>query len=291
MAPMNTIAILQARMGSSRLPGKVLKPILGRPMLELQIERLRRCKRIDRLVVATSVSPEDQAIADLCHRIGVDCLRGDPENVLDRFYQAAKQYDPRHVVRLTGDCPLADPALIDDLVEFYLSNGCDYASNCHEPSFPDGLDAEILSFSALEQAWREAELPSHLEHVTPFIRAHPERFKIASYRYHTDLSHLRWVVDEPEDLEFVRRVYEALYPIKPEFGTEDILALLKRRPELLKLNEGIRRNEGAKKSIVRDREFLAEKRVLQSKNSKIHGMRNMKMVDEELEQDRKNEKE
>jgi spore coat polysaccharide biosynthesis protein SpsF len=264
---MNTVAILQARMGSSRLPGKVLKPILGRPMLELQIERLRCCKRIDQLVVATSVNPEDQAITDLCLRVGVNYFLGDPEDVLDRFYQAAKQYNPEHVVRLTGDCPLADPALIDDLVEFYLSHRCDYASNCHEPSLPDGLDTEIFSFSALEQAWKEAELPSHLEHVTPFIRSHPERFKIACYRYHTDLSHLRWVVDEPEDLEFVRRVYEALYPMKPEFGTEDILDLLKRKPELVKLNEGFRRNEGAEKSIEKDKEFLARKRMLQSKNS------------------------
>jgi len=276
-------------MGSSRLPGKVLKPILGRPMLELQIERLRRCKKIDRLVVATSVNPEDRAIADRCHRVGVDFFRGDPENVLDRFYRAAKQYNPEHVLRLTGDCPLADPLLIDDLVEFYLAHGYDYASNCHEASLPDGLDAEIFSFSALEQAWKEAELPSHLEHVTPFIRAHPERFKIACYRYHTDLSHLRWVVDEPGDLEFVRRVYEALYPIKPEFGTEDILALLERRPELLKLNEGFRRNEGAEKSIEEDKEFLARKRVLESNNYKIRRMRHMKMVDEELEQNPKNE--
>lgn len=256
---MNTIAILQARMGSYRLPGKVLKPILGRPMLDLQIERVKRSKTIDQLVVATSVNPEDRAIAGLCQRVGVDCFRGDPENVLDRFYRAAKQYKPEHVVRLTGDCPLADPSLIDDLVEFYLAHGCDYASNCHEPSLPDGLDAEIFSFSALEQAWKEAELPSHLEHVTPFIRSNPERFKIACYRYHTHLSHLRWVVDEPEDLEFVRRVYEALYPIKPEFGTEDILALLERKPELLKLNEGFRRNEGAMKSIKKDKQFLKRK--------------------------------
>ena len=264
---MNTVAIIQARMGSSRLPGKVLKPILGRPMLELQIERLKRCKRIDQLVVATSVNPEDQAIADLCRRIGMDCFRGHLENVLDRFYRAAKQYTPDHVIRFTGDCPLAAPALIDKLVEYYLAQGCDYANNCEEPSLPDGLDAEIFSFSALEQAWKEAELPSHLEHVTLFIRSHPERFKNACYRYHTDLSHLRWVVDEPEDLEFVRRVYEALYPIKPEFETKDILALLERNSELVGLNVHFRRNEGAEKSIEKDKEFLARKRILQSKNS------------------------
>ena len=177
-----------------------------------------------------------------------------------RFYRAAKQYTPDHVIRFTGDCPLADPALIDELVEYYLAQGCDYANNCEEPSLPDGLDAEIFSFSALEQAWKEAELPSYLEHVTLFIRSHPERFKIACYRYHTDLSHLRWVVDEPEDLEFVRRVYEALCPIKPEFETKDILALLERNSELVGVNVHFRRNEGAEKSIEKDKEFLARKK-------------------------------
>lgn len=257
---MSIVAIIQARMSSSRLPGKVLKPILGRPMLELQIERLRRCRRIDRFIVATTDHPEDRMIANLCLKIGVECFLGDLQNVLDRFYQAAKRCDPDHVVRLTGDCPLTDSGLIDGLVDFYLTQGGDYASNCHEPSLPDGLDAEIFSFSALEQAWMEAELPSHLEHVTPFIRSHPDRFKIACYRFDTDLSHLRWVVDEPEDLEFVRRVYEALYPVKPEFGIDDILVLLERNPELVKVNEGFRRNEGAKKSIEKDKEFLKRKK-------------------------------
>jgi spore coat polysaccharide biosynthesis protein SpsF len=244
-------------MSSSRFPGKVLKPLLGRSMLEWQIERILRCKRIDQLVVATSLNLEDDAIEAMCNRLGIYCFRGDLENVLDRFYQAAKKYNPNHIVRLTGDCPLTDPVLIDELVDFYLAQKCDYASNCEEPTLPDGLDAEVFSFAALKQAWKEAVLPSHLEHVTPFIRSNRERFKTACYRHHKNLSHLRWVVDEPEDLEFVRRVYEILYPVKPKFGTEDILALLERKPELAEINKGFKRNEGAKKSIEEDKVFLS----------------------------------
>ena len=252
------LAILQARMTSSRLPGKVLRPILGRPMLERQIERILRSKRIDRLVVATSLNPEDDAIEALCRRLEVDCFRGDLQNVLDRFYQAARQYDPNHVIRLTGDCPLVDPVLVDKLVDFYLAQKCDYASNCQEPTLPDGLDAEVFSFTVLEQTWKEAELPSHLEHVTPFIRSNPERFKSCCYKYHKDLSHLRWVVDEPEDLEFIRQIYETLYPDEPEFETEDVLALLERKPELVKINRRFERNEGAKISIEEDKLFQSQ---------------------------------
>ncbi|MCG2758606.1 MAG: glycosyltransferase family protein [Desulfobacteraceae bacterium] len=256
---MNIVAILQARMGSSRLPGKVLKPILGRPMLEHHIERIKLSSKINRIVVATSIDPADQAIVDLCRQIGIESFEGELENVLDRFYQAARLYKSDHVVRLTGDCPLADPHLIDELIDFYFVQKCDYASNCYEPTLPDGLDAEVFSFAVLEQVWKEAVLPSHLEHVTPFIYMHPERFKIKSHKYHTDLSHLRWTVDEYEDLEFVRRIYEILYPVKPDFSMKDILLLLEKNPELAEINRRFKRNEGAKKSIEKDKQFLAQK--------------------------------
>jgi spore coat polysaccharide biosynthesis protein SpsF len=252
------LAILQARMTSSRLPGKVLRPILGRPMLERQIERILRSKRIDQLVVATSLDVEDVAIEALCKELGIDCFRGDLQNVLDRFYQAARQYNPKHVLRLTGDCPLADPVFIDVLVDFYLAQKCDYASNCQEPTLPDGLDAEIFSFTALEQTWKEAVLPSHLEHVTPFMRSNPERFRSSCYKYHKDLSHFRWVVDEPEDLEFIRQIYEILYPVKPDFGTEDVLALLESKPELVEINQRFKRNEGLKQSVEEDKRFMSQ---------------------------------
>jgi spore coat polysaccharide biosynthesis protein SpsF (cytidylyltransferase family) len=249
-------------MTSSRLPGKVLKPILGRPMLELQIERIMRSKKAEKLVVATSIDDNDDGIETMCNKIGISCFRGSLENVLDRFYQAASLYNPSHLVRLTGDCPLTDPILIDELIDYYLSRRCDYASNCQEPSLPDGLDAEIFSYDALKQTWQEAELPSHIEHVTPFIRSHPERFKICSYKYHKNLSHLRWVVDEKEDLEFVRKVYEKLYPSNPEFRTEEIVALLEQEPELVKINLKFKRNEGLRKSIEADAKFISQKQKI-----------------------------
>jgi spore coat polysaccharide biosynthesis protein SpsF len=254
------LAILQARMNSSRLPGKVMKPVLGRPMIERQIERLLRCKRIDQLIVATSSLPEDDVLETLCDSIRVPVFRGDLDNVLDRFYRAAVPYNPKHVVRLTADCPLTDPLLMDELIDFYLERQCDYASNCQEPTLPDGLDAEIFSFAVLKEAWREAVLPSHLEHVTAFIREHHERYRIENYKYHRDLSHLRWTVDEFEDLEFVRKVYEKLYPSNPEFNTEDIVALLDREPELLEINKHFKRNDGMQKSIVKDKLYLLKQK-------------------------------
>lgn len=251
------LAILQARITSQRLPSKVLMTILGRPMLELQIERILRCKKIDQLIVATSINQEDDPIDTLCKKMEISCFRGDLANVLDRFYQAARRYRPQHVVRLTGDCPLTDPMLIDELIEFYLARKCDYASNCQEPTLPDGLDAEIFTFETLAQTWQEAKLPSHLEHVTQFMNSQPQRFTIASYKYHQDLSRYRWVVDEPEDLEFVRKIYEKLYPSNPEFGTQDIVALLKRNKKLVEINQRFKRNEGIQQSIEKDRLFLS----------------------------------
>jgi len=251
-------------MSSTRLPGKVMKPILGRPMIERQIERLRCCKRVDQLIVATSTHPEDDVLEALCSGLGVPCFRGDLEDVLDRFYRAAKPYTPKHVVRLTGDCPLTDPRLIDELIDFYLEARCDYANNCEEPTLPDGLDAEVFSFAALTRAWQEAVLPSQREHVTSFIRSHPERFKIGIYKYQRDLSDLRWTVDEPEDLQFAAKVYEKLYPADAAFRMEDILALLEREPELMEINRRFERNSGLKKSIEKDKRFLSDKREIKT---------------------------
>jgi spore coat polysaccharide biosynthesis protein SpsF len=236
------VAIVQARMSSSRLPGKVVMPILGKPMLALQIERLRRCTRIDRLVVATSRRADDDPIVNLCGTQAQPVFRGSLDNVLDRFYQAAKTHGATHVVRLTGDCPLADPECIDDLIRFYVRTGCDYASNCRPPTLPDGLDAEIFSFKTLELAWREAVEPFEKEHVVPFIIKNPQRFRVANFRYHRDLSHLRWTVDEPEDFELIRRIYEALYPENPAFNLKDILRFLERHPELTNINQCHKRN-------------------------------------------------
>ncbi len=244
-------------MSSSRLPGKVLMPILGEPMLFRHIERLHRSREIDQFIVATSTDASDDALVQACAQRGVGCYRGSLDDVLQRFVQAAEPYAPEIVVRLTGDCPLADPAVIDEVIRFFRAGNYDYASNCMPPTFPDGLDVEVMRFSCVQEAEREAMLPSHREHVTPFLRAHPERFRIGNHASTVDRSGLRWTVDEPEDFEFVRRVYEKLYPVKPDFTTRDILDLLKREPELQTMNSAFERNEGAKNSLRADAEFIS----------------------------------
>lgn len=249
---MTTLGILQARTSSSRLPGKVLKPLLGKPMLARQIERLHRSTRMDELIVATSVHASDDAIEALCRSEGMACFRGSLDDVLDRFYQAALTRLPQHIVRLTGDCPLTDPAVVDRTIDFYADGGFDYASNALEPPFPDGLDVEVFRFSCLEVAWREVTGPAFREHVTLFIYRHPERFRTGCYRSRTNLAHLRWTVDEPQDYEFVTRVYEALYPRNPHFSMEDVLRFATEHPEACALNCGIERNEGLARSLSRD---------------------------------------
>lgn len=251
------LAILQARVSSSRLPGKVLKPLLGVPMLLRQIERLKKSRKIDRLLVATSTEPSDDPIEKLCEENGIACYRGSLNDVLDRFYQAARGFDPEHVVRLTADCPLTDAKLIDDVIGFYLDGGFDYASNAIQATYPDGLDMEVFSFSCLERAWREAALPSQREHVTPFIHQQPLLFKIGHYKNSSDLSHLRWTVDEPKDFELVTMVYEALYPKNPGFSTQEILQLLDQKPELVHWNTTHQRNEGYQKSLEADLSLTA----------------------------------
>jgi spore coat polysaccharide biosynthesis protein SpsF len=252
-------AFIQARTSSSRFPGKVLKPILGKPMLELEIERVKACRLVDRVVVVTSTCPEDQQIADLGRKIGADVFCGSLDNVLDRFYQAAIKFKPEHIVRLTGDCPLIDPEVVDRMIGIYQAQACDYGTNCMPPTYPDGLDAEIFSFKALKEAHEEAVLPSHLEHISLFFEGQPKRFKIANLACDRDLSKMRWTVDEPQDFEFVKSIYEALYALKPCFSMQDILGLLKERPELLLLNQDFMRNEGLIKSQRKDKAFLDQK--------------------------------
>jgi spore coat polysaccharide biosynthesis protein SpsF len=247
---MNVLGILQARVSSSRLPGKVLKPILGRPMLRHQLDRVRRARSLDALVVATSVDASDDPIQALCADADVTCFRGSLDDVLDRFYQTAIAYSPRLVVRLTGDCPLTDPELIDRVVAFFDADAFDIAGTAE--TYPDGLDVEVVRFAVLEHAWKHATRPSDREHVTLYVHRQPERFRVGRYPSGTDLSQMRWTVDEPEDFELVRRVYEALYPRNPAFATDDILALLAARPELLALNRGIQRNEGLARSRAAD---------------------------------------
>lgn len=258
---MKILAILQARVSSSRLPGKVLKPIMGRPMLALQIERVLQAKKIDQLIIATSTDPSDDGLETLCREINAPCYRGSLNDVLDRFYQAAQTCKPEHIVRITGDCPLIDPEVMDDVITFYLNGDYDYASNAIEPTFPDGLDIEIFRFAVLEGSWKEACLPSQREHVTPFIHHQPDRFRIGHYKNTEDLSHLRWTVDEQEDFNLINKIYEELYPVKPNFRMADILNLLQQRPEWLTINNQFDRNEGFIKSLHEDRRDETMKRL------------------------------
>ncbi len=246
------LAVLQARMSSSRLPGKVMKPLLGQPMLLRQIERIRRATTLDSLVVATSNDASDDAIEQLCAANDVTCFRGSLDDVLDRFYRAAKNSNPEYVVRLTGDCPLIDPAVIDAVVRHCIIGRFDYATNAIKPTFPDGLDVEVFTYACLEIAWQEAKLPSQREHVTPFINQQPQRFKIGNYVGPQDLSYLRWTVDEALDFELIKQIYESLYPNKPDFTTGDILALLEKKPDLKSLNLIHKRNEGYRRSLAND---------------------------------------
>ncbi len=250
------LAVLQARMSSSRFPGKVLKPLLGEPMLFRQIERIRRCASIDGLVVATSTDASDQPLVDACDAHGINVARGSLNDVLDRFLTAARPFAPEAVVRLTGDCPLADPQVIDAVVAKLRGGAFDYASNVEPATYPDGLDVEIVRMSALERAHAEARLPSEREHVTPFVRNHPELFPRTNLENPVDLSHLRWTVDEPADLAFVAAIYRALYPHNPAFGTAEILELLDRNPDLADINAGFERNEGMIKSLAEDADFI-----------------------------------
>jgi len=253
------LAILQARTSSNRLPGKVLKPILGVPMLLRQIERISDSERIDKLVVATSTDTSDDELAKVLMEAGVHVYRGSLTNVLDRFYQVASQYSADNIVRLTGDCPLIDPEIVDNVIESHLVKNADYTSNALNPTYPDGLDVEVIKFKALEKSWEEGKLPSELEHVTSYIYNNKDKFVICNVSNDQDLSTLRWTVDEKEDLEFVEKIYSELYLDNKKFRLNNILKLLRKKPELIKINSKFTRNEGFQKSQLADIEYLKGK--------------------------------
>lgn len=218
-------AILQARMSSSRLPGKVMKPLAGAPMIERQIERLRRCETLARLVVATSDEPSDDPLAAHVEGLGVEVFRGSLDDVLGRFVAAVEALGlTGDIVRLTADCPLADPAVIDAGVRLRARRQVDYVSNGRRPTFPHGLDMEVFTRDALLTAGREATDPYDREHVTPYLYR-SGGFSVAHLTQDRDESGLRWTVDTPEDYAFVARVYDALYPTKRDFTSDDVRAL------------------------------------------------------------------
>jgi spore coat polysaccharide biosynthesis protein SpsF len=252
-------AIIQARMTSTRLPGKVMKKVLGRPLLGYLIERVRWCEGIKDIILATTWNPEDDSIATFGSNKGVNVFRGAESNVLERFHEAATMFNVKHIMRITADCPLIDPDILYMLIQYYFAEKLDYVSNGTYPTLPDGLDAEIFTFEVLDYVYKHAVLPSEIEHVTPYIRSHSEIFKIGNWTYHENLSQLRWTVDEPADFEFVKQVIETLYPANRNFRMNHILELLHQKPDLAQINTHIKRNEGLMKSLAEDKTLLKKK--------------------------------
>jgi len=242
---MKTVAIVQARMGSTRLPGKVMMTAAGDPLLEHLLMRLRRSKRADDIVVATTELEKDDPVASLAKRLGVNVWRGSEDDVLARYHGAALNASADAIIRVTGDCPLIDPAIVDLVASKFLDSQStiDYASNTLERTYPRGLDCEVFSFAALEEAHLKATDPMEREHVTPYIWRRPERFRIAQVTQDRDLSGHRWTVDTPEDFELVRRLLEALVPVRLDFNLEDILAVLEDHPDWLRINADVPQKE------------------------------------------------
>lgn len=242
-------------MGSTRLPGKVSKFILGKPMLIHQIERVKQARLIDKIIIATTIKSEDDTIVSMARDTGVGCFRGNELDVLDRYYQAAKEANADIVIRITGDCPLSDSKVIDETIEYFLKNieNIDYTSK--PTNYPEGLDMEIFSFSVLERAWKEAANPSEREHVTPYIYNHPKIFRVRTWQSGTeDFSAMHWSVDTLEDFAFVTKIFELLYPSKQFFSKNDVLALLNKNPNLFE-DRGGTGYEGYKESLKEDEQF------------------------------------
>ena len=253
---MKMIVILQARLGSTRLPAKVIADLSGKPLLARVVERAIRIPGVDQVVLATTRLPEDRKLIAMAKEWDLPTYSGSTEDVLDRYYQAARTFAADVIVRVTADCPLLDPEVSGRVVARFRQGDVDYSSNVNPPTFPDGLDTEVFSHDALERAWTEARLQSEREHVTPYIRNHPDRFRLANVKNDIDLSAHRWTVDEPSDLVLVRRIYERLSGAAGEpFGMADVLTLLERQPDLREVNAGIARDEGYAKSLREDQEI------------------------------------
>ncbi len=238
---MKFVCIVEARLRSTRLPGKVLKPILGKPMLELMVERLKRARTIDQVVVATTDQSSDDGIVELAQRLKVGVFRGNEDDVLGRVLGAARAYEADVIVETTGDCPLHDPAIIDKVVADFRLGGADFVSNVLKYTTPRGTDVRVFTTNALDEINRVSNDPADHEHVSLYFWEHPEKYTLRDVltNFPPEVASLRLTVDTVEDFELVRQVYEELYPVKPEFTISDILDLFKRRPDLPLINQEI----------------------------------------------------
>lgn len=233
--------IVQARMTSTRLPGKVIMPVLGKPLLEYLIERLQQVRRATDIIIATTINDTDQPIVDLVKSLGVKIFRGSEEDVLSRYFGAAKENGLDVVVRITSDCPLIDPNIVDDVIDVYVKNAdsCDYVSNCLARTFPRGMDTEVFPFSLLERAYWEATEQSYREHVTPYIYENNQEFRLLNVAYQHDESRHRWTVDTPEDFRLIKNILETIYPTNHMFKMKDVLDLMNTHQDWFEINSQI----------------------------------------------------
>jgi len=238
----STVAIVQARMGSTRLAGKVLMALGSATVLARVVCRLRRASLIDEIVVATTNSVLDNAIVEECRSLVVECLRGSEHDVLDRYYISAKACAADAVVRITSDCPIIDPELVNETIRAFQEQAGDYASNTLDPTYPRGLDAEVFTVEALGRAWREARQPHEREHVTPYFYEHPELFRLVSVKGDGDYSLCRWTLDTAEDLDLLRAIYER-FDNRDDFTWREVLRLMQIEPQLTQLNAHIVQKE------------------------------------------------
>ncbi len=234
--------VVQARMSSSRLPGKVMLPILGETLLFRMVERLKRIKYPVNIILATSTDEKDEIIERFCHKKNITFYRGDLNDLLDRHYQIGLLMGADAVIKIPSDCPLIDPQIIDKVIDFYLENqqGYDFISNLHPATYPDGNDVELMTFAALEKAWKEAKRPLEREHTTPYFWENLDKFNTVNLAWETGLDYSmshRFTIDYQEDYLFIKRVFEELYPKNPAFSMEDILALIHSKPEIYDLNK------------------------------------------------------
>lgn len=251
------LAILQARMSSSRLPGKVLKRINGIPLLKYQCDRLSNSKKINQLIIATSTSLLDDKINEFAKLNNIECYRGSLNNVLERFFFCAKEFlsnkniKELNIIRLTGDCPIIDANLVDEVISMYELNECNYASNTLKPTFPDGMDVEVFDFSSLETAYLESTLDSEKEHVTPFIKNN-HRFLRLNYSSKFDYSSFRFTVDLERDFILIEELIKGLYDKNPNFSYLDAISYMEKNPNLININSHIKRDEGYLASLKKD---------------------------------------
>jgi spore coat polysaccharide biosynthesis protein SpsF len=246
--------IIQARMGSTRLPGKVLKLLDGKnPSLFYTINQLKKCKKIDLIIVATTTLEEDDVLEKYVNNLSILCFRGKSDDVLDRYYNCAKKFSLNKIVRITADCPLIDPEVVDKVVDASKNNSFDYITNFFPRTFPDGVDVEIMSFDALENAWKKAKLPSEREHVTPYLYNHKNDFKIKNIKNDEDLSHFRLTLDYNDDLELIIKIISKIK--KRPILIRDIIKLFRKEPKLIEINSKHVPNEGFDQSLENDKKL------------------------------------